>query len=151
MIRSKYLLLLIGMFFFLTQAYAQQYDFIVAKMDANDLLRKYLEDELSKLHPEVKPVVEQQTHTLSWTASKASLIELLYGLQSTGVFNNGQAALNDVAMFMEAVFHIKLGNYYRVFQEIRIRKKSRTQFLDEMKERLIQKMDYADENPHVKL
>lgn len=126
------------------------YDFIIAKMKGNELVRQYLETELQKLQqPDLSVSTAQLTGTLTWTASKAALIELLYALQSTGVLNNGKVALNDVAVFLEEVFRIKLGNYYRVFQEIRIRKKSRTQFLDEMKDRLIQRMDYADENPHV--
>jgi hypothetical protein len=127
------------------------YDFIVAKMTANDLLKPYLQEELAKIK-KASPALPESIpgSRLSWTASKASLIELLYALQCTGVFNHGQAALSDVAVFMENVFQVKLGNYYRVFQEIRIRKKSRTQFLDELRDRLIQKMDYADENPQFK-
>ena len=125
------------------------YDLLVAKMLVNELYAKHLESEVAKLQYSVPQMYEQVTGKLTWTASKAALIELLYALQSTGVFNHGRVALNEVATFMEQVFHIKLGNYYRVFQEIRIRKKSRTQFLDEIKERLIQKMDYTDENPHI--
>ena len=126
------------------------YDFVIAKMKGYELVRQYLESELQKLQqPVLGPSSPELTGTVTWTASKAALIELLYALQSTGVMNNGKAALNDVAVFLEAVFNIKLGNYYRVFQEIRIRKKSRTQFLDEMKERLLQRMDYTDENPHI--
>ena len=126
------------------------YDFIIAKMKGYELLRQYLETELEKLQqPTLSDPLAQLTGNLTWTASKAALIELLYALQSSGVLNNGKAALNDVALFLEEVFSIKLGNYYRVFQEIRIRKKSRTQFLDEMKDRLIQRMDYTDENPHI--
>lgn len=125
------------------------YDFIVAKMQANELLQQYLEQEIHHLQvaQQVTPHSDK-LQRISWTASKASLIELVYALQSTGVFNNGKAALSEIAFFLENMFQIKLGNYYRVFQEIRIRKKNRTQFLDEMKDRLIQKMDYTDENPH---
>ncbi len=125
------------------------YDFLVAKMLANELYAKYLDKEVTQLQSPLPLLTGQLIGTLTWTASKAALIELLYALQSTGVFNHGKVALNEVALFLEQVFSIKLGNYYRVFQEIRIRKKSRTQFLDEMKDRLVQKMDYTDENPHV--
>jgi hypothetical protein len=124
------------------------YDFLLAKMKANELIQRYLDNEMARYNkPQLS--LDENVKKVTWTGSKAALIELLYALQSTGVLNNGTVALNDIAQFIETVFGIKLGNYYRVFQEIRIRKKSRTQFLDEMKERLIQKMDYADENPHI--
>ena len=38
-----------------------------------------------------------------------------------------------------------LGNYYNVFNEIRLRKKNRTSLLDHMREKIIQKMDALDE------
>lgn len=78
-----------------------------------------------------------------WTAPKASLVEILYALQSTGVFNNGAADIKQLAMWFERNFRISLGNYYHVFQEIRLRKKNRTSFLDQ-KDKLIKRMDDAD-------
>jgi hypothetical protein len=125
------------------------YDFLLSKMKANELIQKYLDREQLKLSNHTDGSNQTTGKKITWTGSKVSLIELLYALQSTGVLNYGSVALNDIAIFIENIFGVKLGNYYRVFQEIRIRKKSRTQFLDEMKERLIQKMDYADENPHL--
>jgi hypothetical protein len=135
----------------LDSSFTTGYDFLLAKMAANDLLQPYLENAFTEIQSS-QPLNDASTagQSLSWTASKAALIELLYGLQSSGVFNHGNVSLNEIALFLEQTFKIKLGNYYRVFQEIRIRKKSRTQFLDEMKEKLVQKMDYTDENPHVR-
>jgi hypothetical protein len=67
---------------------------------------------------------DSDIHKLKWTASKASLIELLYALQTSGSFNNGSIDLKSLATSLENLFDIDLGNYYRVFQEIRIRKQS---------------------------
>jgi hypothetical protein len=86
---------------------------------------------------------------LSWTASKTALIELIYAIQTLGVFNNGTSDLRDVAAFFERAFGLNLGNYYRTFQDIRIRKSGRTIFLDELKEKLIRRMDEIDENPKI--
>ena len=39
---------------------------------------------------------------------------------------------------------IEIGDFYRIFLEIRNRKKSRTQFLDKLKEKITQMMDELD-------
>lgn len=89
----------------------------------------------------------EKKQKLTWTGSKVSLIELLYALQSTGSFNSGTIDIKRLAIHLEHFFNIDLGNYYRVFQEIRIRKSSRTAFLDQLKDKLINRMDESDENP----
>ncbi len=88
--------------------------------------------------------------SINWTGSKVSLVELLYALQSAGSCNNGNIDLKQLAKHFECIFNIDLGNYYRVFQEMRIRKINRTTFLDHLKTRLVQRMDEADENPKFK-
>lgn len=123
-------------------------DFIVAKIEGNEKLRVYIENALTELQPE-RGLVENKVYPvkkLVWTASKASLLELVYGLQSVKAFNNGNAELQQIATYFEKLFDVKLGNYHRAFQEIRERKKNRTQFLDDIKRRLIEKMDSMDDN-----
>ena len=70
----------------------------------------------------------------------------MYALQRKGCFNNGQAEIKEIAEFFEQTMDIDLGNYYRTFQEIRIRKSGRTNFLDQLKTVLIQYMDEVDLN-----
>jgi hypothetical protein len=83
---------------------------------------------------------------LKWTDSKTGLIELMYALRQKGCFNHGQAEIKEIAEFFEQTLDIDLGNYYRTFQEIRIRKSGRTNFLDQLKTVLIQYMDDVDLN-----
>lgn len=125
------------------------YDHIVSKIGANERLREYFENALLRLLPEKNDLsiaASVKSNDLVWTASKISLVELFYGLQSAGVFNNGTVGLQEVADFCEKKFNMRLGNYYRAFQEIRTRK-NRTKFLDEVKEKLTLKMDFWDDNP----
>lgn len=125
-------------------------DFTVSNIMANERMKEYIEDALLKLSMDkIKSIPKEETTDLVWTASKTSLVELLYGLQSIGAFNNGNVDLQKLATVFEMYFHVKLGNYYRGFQEIRIRK-NRTQFLDDLKTKLTEKMDYWDENPKSK-
>ena len=44
----------------------------------------------------------------------------------------------------ETLFNIEIGDFYRIFLEIRNRKKSRTQFLDKLKDKIIKMMDELD-------
>ena len=45
---------------------------------------------------------------------------------------------------MEDVFNVSIGDIYRIYLEIRERKGSRTQFLDRLKDNLIERMDEAN-------
>lgn len=126
--------------------FTTSHDFIVAKISANQMMEEYLSAEISKTMGTQTPPTSKGSGLL-WTASKSSLTELLYALHSTGVFNHGNMSLQQIASFLESVFNVRLGNYYRAFQELRIRKKNRTAFIDELKSRLAAKMDFDDEHP----
>lgn len=127
--------------------FSTSHDYKVAKLIANELLRIYLNKALEQTEEQsevsnrftAKPV-------LTWTGSKTALIELLYALQSTGVFNNASADVKQIATYFQETFNVELGNYYRTFQEIRIRKGSRTNFLQQLTDRLLQRMDETDEH-----
>jgi len=116
------------------------FDNLLAMIMANQMLKEYLTSALKKLQPEQGNVPS----CLKWTASKTSLIELLYALQSAEALNYGKYDLKQVASCFEAFFDVKLGNYYRVFQDIRLRKNGRTNFLDQLKENFTQRMDEFD-------
>lgn len=113
------------------ESFSTGYDTKLAKMLANELVKKYILTVLYKNNSEIAdgPV-------LTWTDSKASLIELIYALHSAKVFNKGVADIKHVASAFENLFNISLGNYYRVIQEIRIRKSGQTNFLDQLKIKL---------------
>ncbi len=126
------------------------YDHKISKIIAFELLSEFITSSLAKLEIQRDLSAGQHhiaSHAINWTGSKVSLVELLYALQSAGSCNNGNIDLKQLARHFESIFNIDLGNYYRVFQEMRIRKISRTTFLDQLKERLVQRMDEADENP----
>lgn len=127
--------------------FTTSHDFIVAKISANEMLEDLLSAEISKLVTQTGPVPAANGQTMKWTASKAALTELLYALFSAGAINNGSTSIQQVALFLEKTFNTNLGNYYRAFQELRIRKKNRTQFIDELKSKLTAKMDFDDEHP----
>ncbi len=126
------------------------YDYKLATIIAYEQITDYIMSFLMNLtgsKEETVHVNRQSDKQITWTASKVSLVELLYALQSAGSCNNGNIDLKNLAGVMEKVFNVDLGNYYRIFQEMRIRKINRTTYLDLLKNRLIQRMDETDENP----
>jgi hypothetical protein len=130
--------------------FSTSHDFKVAKILANELLRNNLNSSLMELEQNkyaISKVQEGPRKKLLWTAPKAALIELLYGLHSTGVFNDSNADIGQIARYLQSVFGVDLGNYYRSFQEIRLRKSGRTNFIDLLKKKLVERMDDADQNP----
>lgn len=126
------------------------YGLKISNFIAFQLLSIFIKESLNKLEisDEFQNKFDPDILKLKWTASasKVALIELLYALQSSGSFNNGSIDLKSLAVTIESLFDIDLGNYYRVFQEIRLRKQSRTIFLDQLKEQLIKRMDESNEN-----
>jgi hypothetical protein len=81
---------------------------------------------------------------LTWTASKTDLTELIYALQSSKVFNNGSADVKLIASTLGVLFNVNIPNIYKTFQEIRMRKRDQTPFLDMLKKRLIQRVEESD-------
>jgi len=123
------------------------FDLTVAKMLANDMLSVYLNKELAKFDiPSIKQLEIQNypKYKETWTDSKASLVELIYAIYTTGSINNGKCDLKRLSAYFENVFNIELGDIYRTFIEIRGRKGNRVQYLDELRKNLIARMDELD-------
>ena len=112
------------------------FDYIVAKVQANDLISSYLEGRIWELNnadagksSAIKPLI--------WTDVKTGLIELAYALYKKGSFNEGKTELKDIIRLLEKAFSVDLGNYPRTFQEILSRKTGYTSFMDKLRECLI--------------
>lgn len=128
------------------QRFSTSHDYKVAKILANDAIKVFLESEIQKLEQppaDIDSGINKRNQV--WTASKVALIELIYALHAEGVFANGNAELKEVVNIFESAFGIELGQFNRVFLEIRARKSERTKFLNTLKQKLIWRMDDADE------
>lgn len=127
--------------------FSTSHDIMVAKILANETLREYLNNALNDMDGDkFQKQTNDPSAKLTWTLSKTALIELLYALQTVGTFNNSSADVKQIAAYFEIMFNIDLKNFYRTFLEIRMRKTARTSFLDQLKEKLIQRMDEADDS-----
>jgi hypothetical protein len=148
-LRGKYdTRLTVDSFFFeADERVSTSHDFKVAKILAHDRLQVYLEEELTNLDRKETNMISQNAPKIKlyWTESKTSLIELIYALHTQGSVDNGKADIKDIASLFEHLFGVELGDYYRTFLEIRVRKTGRTKFIDSLKQSLIKRMDEADD------
>lgn len=87
---------------------------------------------------------EHKHSVITWTDSKSALIELIYALCARGSVNFGKIEMKPLVNALEMFFDVKLGNFYRVYMSMLIRKNSRTTYLDTLKESLEKRMDDAD-------
>lgn len=126
--------------------FSTSHDYKVAKILANDNIKIYIEEKLRGL--QIRPQthnVQTNKSTQKWTASKVALTELIYALHAEGVFNNGASDLKDITSFFEAAFSVDLGHFHRTFLDIRSRTAERTKFLTNLRDKLIIRMDNAEE------
>lgn len=117
--------------------FSTSHDHKLSRFIAGELLKPVL---FKRLH-EMEHESFHAAPSLKWTASKTDLTELIYALQATGVFNDGHADLKQVADTFEAMFAIDLKDYYRLYQDIRVRKTSQKSFITRLKEHLQVKLD----------
>ncbi|KAB4182916.1 hypothetical protein GAQ44_12580 [Bacteroides uniformis] len=123
------------------------YDYKVAKIIANEMLRIYLNKRIVKL--ETGNQIEDNLQRLNkypfrFTGSKKIfLIELGYSLASSGDFNNGNVEIKEMMNFLSTAFHTDLGDYYAAYIAMKERK-DRTAYLHHLIDCLIKRMNEDD-------
>jgi hypothetical protein len=115
----------------------------MAKLLAYEKLQKYLSETIDGLTSTPKHTFPFKGR-FKWTGPKVALTEYLYGLVYSGMINNGQVQVKELAELLQFIFDIDLGNYYRTRQEMYTRKKT-AQYLELMLKRYQDGMDEADE------
>ena len=125
--------------FILDPLFSTGYDFKVAKILANEMLRIYLNKKLQNI--DKSRFTGERHRRYRWTASKIAAIELGYALYSSGVINNGNIDIREIMSLIEKVFDIELGDYYRTYLALKGRKKERAAFLKQLADNLIKRMD----------
>lgn len=126
-------------------SFSTSHDMLWSRMKGMNLYIQYLQRALEEFRPGRNPATAQKKHrVLVWTASKTSLIELIYALYSDQAINHGGADLNAITCAFEDFFNIRLDNVYKTYAEIKGRKGSKTKFLEELMLNLHQKMYRED-------
>lgn len=115
-----------------------------ARIMGFEMVLDYIDGKIQELERPLLAEHPEAAAQLTWTDSKADLIELVYALHAKGSINHGNCDIKDLITLFETMFHIKVGNFYRHFQSMRIRKKTRTIYLDATKVCLEKRMDDTD-------
>jgi hypothetical protein len=118
------------------------YDIILSKILAYEMVKTHITELLKKCNNDVP---HSESQALAWTGSKTDLVELIYALHAVGSFNNATVEVRKIVEVFEILFNVNLGNYYRCFLGIRIRKTGQTAFLDQLKQRLVQRMNELED------
>ncbi|MDM1501246.1 RteC domain-containing protein [Myroides marinus] len=135
--------LLIGInsfIFEIDSLFSTYYDYKIARIIAHDLLQNYLHEKTQ----EYNTVISSNTlisSTLIWSESQNALIELIYALYISGSINNGKGEIRKISILFQQLFGIKLLDIHHAFHRMKTRAKSKTCYLDKLKEALEQYMD----------
>ncbi len=131
-------------FYFQDPDFSTPRDMLLGKIRAYKLFINYLKFRLDKIKNR-KSTNEVDNTNLKWTSSKSALTELIYALYFNRVINNGNVDIKEIATALQKVLQFDLGDFYKIFSEIKSRKISRTKFLDDLSNGLLLQMDSAEE------
>ncbi len=96
-------------------------------------------------YPQWYPQLVASKHkSIPWTGSQAALTELIYALNEMGVLGGKHNEIRQLRISFEQVFKFDLGNIYKTYENMRMRKKSRTPFIDGLRNALLRRMDDDD-------
>lgn len=127
-------------------SFSTGYDYKVAKILANEMLRIYLNKRLQKLECD-SYIEDKQTVTtkipIRFTGKKNALIELGYALVSSGDINHGNIEIKEFMKYLSSIFNIDLGGYYDAYIAMKERK-DQTAYLNLLAEKLSKRMKEDD-------
>lgn len=109
------------------------HDLLLAKIKAFQKVLDYLKVKYTGIEHFIKygkPITPKTN--MQWTGSKYQLVELIYGLHSSKVINNGETDIKKISQQFASTLNIDLSDIYKVYTEIKSRQKTPTKFLEEM-------------------
>jgi hypothetical protein len=122
------------------------YSFRFAELQAFEQFSDYLHRCTYNLEHPGSPISENDKGkpSIRWTDAKSALVELAYGIYAKGSINHGKADIKQIMTALEIAFNVDTGNFYRTFQNLRVRKKNRTPYWDDARDYLLKCMDNTD-------
>jgi hypothetical protein len=129
--------------FIIDDRFCTNHCYLSAKILANKLFSDYLENCFLELKnsPTIVLGAKSKTTKANWTGSKVALIELTYALHEDCVVNNGNIEVKEIIACLETAFNISLAYHNATFLELRQRKNGKTKYLDNLKEKLLRRME----------
>ena len=120
--------------------FSTYYDYKVSRILAHNLLQYYLQEKIDTQLRRTQPC-PSISETLIWSESQNALIELIYALYVSGSINNGKLEIRKIAILFQQLFGITLLDIHHAFHRMKTRAKSKTSYLDKLKETLEEYMN----------
>lgn len=123
--------------------FSTYYDYKIARIISSEMLYNYLQLRLYDIQNVTNFKLDQSTlnNDFVWSESQNALIELIYALYASKAINNGNLEIRKIAVLFQGLFGINLIDIHHAFHRMKTRAKSRTIFIDKLKESLDQYMD----------
>lgn len=131
-------------YYYRDKDFSTSHDLLLAKLCANKRLIDYLKKRLSKIYSDCFSCDDCSESELRWTYSNTAYVELIYALVSVGAVNDGKIEISIIDRALRKVFKHDPGDIYKIYSEIRRRKKSRAKFMEDLTRGLEDRMDSAD-------
>ncbi|MFR4276461.1 MAG: RteC domain-containing protein [Bacteroides thetaiotaomicron] len=135
-----------SVYFIMDNDFCTGYDYKVAKIICNEMLRIYLNKKVNSLEKQLfidKKRATLPIGNLRWTGPLVALTEVGYGFDASEYVNNGKADIKEIMTGLEILFNVDLGKYYRAYTSMRNREEQ-TKYLKIIIERLKKRMDEDD-------
>lgn len=108
---------------------------------AADRFMQFLKNEVFSLkNPTLDPSWDYKK-TLDWHGSKTDMVELVYALHASGRLKGD---LKHTFSVVEKAFNLDVGNYYRLYTDIKLKKNPHS-LLDDLKESLSEKVNIENQ------
>lgn len=117
--------------------FSTPYDHVASIVLAYELFLKYLD-------PSARAKTDIRHERLKWTDSKASLIELIYALNTSGAINEGKTDIKTICKEFERIFNFEIKDVYSTYRDISLRKTDHTKFLSKISQNLVDKILLED-------
>ncbi|MDM1513508.1 RteC domain-containing protein [Myroides odoratimimus] len=114
--------------------FSTYYDYKIARIIAHDLLSDFLNQKTFNN-------IQEYSISLTWSESQNALIELIYALYLSRSINDGKLELRKISVVFQQIFDINLLDIHHAFHRMKYRAKSKTSYLDKLKEALEEYMN----------
>ena len=122
------------------------YDRLVARVISMEMLYAYLTARRRALVQSDAEPVSPLLPEHRWTGKIIELVELVYALDTSKCIDNGRVKIEELADYLSLVFGVEIKHCFVTYADMKKRKSdSRTYFLNELKDKLNQRMNDDDE------
>ncbi|MDT0690922.1 RteC domain-containing protein [Salegentibacter sp. F188] len=135
-------------FYFQDPDFCTPKDMLLGQYKGFCSLVNYLDERLFKLQNNLntRTTISNKSEKIPWPFSNADWVELVYALSAAGLGKQNNMNIIKISQKLQEIFDYEPSkDIYKTFQDLKNRKKSRTQFLDFVTTALLSEMNKSEE------